>query len=106
MGMELDFDEPPQQHFLPMCKRPASKKAVIDLEVKKLLPKSVIEPTGHSHGEITSDVFVHVKKDGGHKMILNLKNLNQYANKLHFKMDTLHTISKLVEKDCSWRQLT
>ena len=33
-------------------------------------------------------------------MILNLKNLNQHANKLHFKMDTLNTITKLVDKDC------
>lgn len=100
MGLKIDFDEPPQQHFLPTCKRPASEEAVIDLEVKKLLSKSVIEPTGHSHGEIISDVFVRVKKDGGHRMIFNLKNLNQYANKLHFKMDTLNTIIKLVEKDC------
>ena len=100
MGLKIDFDEPPQQQFLPTCKRPASEEAVIDLEVKKLLSKSVIEPTGHSHGEIISDVFVRVKKDGGHRMILNLKNLNQYANKLHFKMDTLNTIIKLVEKDC------
>ena len=100
MGLKIDFDEPPQQQFLPPCKRPASEEAVIDLEVKKLLSKSVIEPTRHSHGEIISDVFVRVKKDGGHRMILNLKNLNQYANKLHFKMDTLNTIIKLVEKDC------
>ena len=101
MGMKIVFDEPPQQHFLPTCKRPASEEAVIDLEVEKLLSKSVrIEPTGHSHGEIISDVFVRVKKDGGHRMILNLKNLNKYANKLHFKMDTLNTIIKLVEKDC------
>ena len=98
--MKIDFDEPPQQQFLPTCKRPASEEAVISLEVKKLLSKSVIEPTGHSQGEIISDVFVRIKKDGGHRMILNLKNLNQYAIKLHFKMDTLHTIIKLVEKDC------
>ena len=100
IGMKIDFDEPPQQHFLPTCQRPASEEAVIDLEVKKLLSKSVIEPTGHSQGEIISDVFVRAKKDGGHRMTLNLKNLNKYANKLHFKMDTLNTIIKLVEKDC------
>ena len=41
--MKTDFDEPPQQQFLPTCKRPASEEAVIDLEVKKLLLKSVIE---------------------------------------------------------------
>lgn len=33
-------------------------------------------------------------------MILNLKKLNQYTNKMHFKMDTLNTIIKLIEKDC------
>ena len=33
-------------------------------------------------------------------MILNLKNLDQYANKLHFKMDTLNAIINLVDKDC------
>ena len=33
-------------------------------------------------------------------MILNLKKLNQYANKIHFKMDTLNTVIKLIEKDC------
>ena len=99
-GMKIDFNDAPHQQFLPTCKRPASEESVIDLEVEKLLSKKVIEPTGHSHGEIISDVFVRGKKDGGHRMILNLKNLNQYANKLHFKMDTLNTIIKLVEKDC------
>ena len=99
-GMKIDFNDTPHQQFLPTCKRPASEESVIDLEVEKLLSKKVIEPTGHSHGEIISDVFVRGKKDGGHRMILNLKNLNQYANKLHFKIDTLNTIIKLVEKDC------
>ena len=33
-------------------------------------------------------------------MILNLKNLDQYVNKLHFKMDTLNAIINLVDKDC------
>lgn len=90
--MKIDLDEPPQQHFLPTCQRPASEEAVINLEVKKLLSKSVIE--------CHSGVFMHTKKDGGHRMILNLKNLNKYANKLYFKMDSLNTIIKLVEKDC------
>ena len=33
-------------------------------------------------------------------MIVNLKKLNMYAAKAHFKMDTLHTITKLIRKDC------
>ena len=70
MEMEIDVDEPPQQHFLPTCKRPTSEEAVIDLEVKQLPLKTVNELTGHSHREIISDVFVCDKKDGGHRMIL------------------------------------
>ena len=62
--------------------------------------KRVIEPTAHCCNEIISDVFVREKKDGTHKMVLNLKNLNQHANKIHFKMDTLNTIIKLVDKNC------
>ena len=65
MGLRIDFDETPCQQPLPTCKRPASEEAVIDLEVGKLLSKSVIEPTGHSSGEIISDVFLRSKKDGG-----------------------------------------
>ena len=40
-------------------------------------------------------------------MILNLKSLNryQYANKIHFKMDTLSTVTKLIEKDCCMASL-
>ena len=65
IGMKIVFDEPPQQHFLPIRKKPASEEAVIDLEVEKLLSKRAIEPTGHSHGEIISDVFFCVKKRWG-----------------------------------------
>ena len=50
MGLRIDFDETPCQQLLPTCKRPTSEEPVIDLEVGKLLLKSVIEPTGHSNG--------------------------------------------------------
>lgn len=100
MGMKIDFTATPCQKFLPNCTRSVTETTIIDLEIQKLLSKHVIEPTGHCHKEIISDVFVRGKKDGSHRMILNLKNLNQYANKIHFKMDTLNTITKLVEQDC------
>ena len=99
MGMKIDFNKPPQ-HFLPTCTRPTSKEAVIDLEIKKHLLKHVIEPTRHNYGEIISDVFVHVKKDSGHRVILSLQNLNKYAHEPHFTMYTLNTIIKPVGKDC------
>ena len=99
-GMTIEFDSPPCQHYLPQSVRSVFDAQVIDLEITKLLSKRVIEPTGHSHGEIISDIFLRNKKDGSYRMILNLKKLNQYASKIHFKMDTLSTVIKLIEKDC------
>ena len=101
MGMRIDFDTTPHQKFLPNCTRYATETTIIDTEIQKLSSKRVIEPTAHCCNEFIFDVFVRAKKDDTHRMILNLKNLNQHANKLHFKMDTLNTITKLV----SWHPL-
>ena len=97
--MAIEFDSPPCQHYLPQSVRSDFDAKVIDLEIAKLLSKRVIEPTGHSHGEI-SDIFLRTKKYNSYRMILNLKKLNLYASKTHFKMDTLNTVIKLIEKDC------
>ena len=98
--MAIEFDSPPCQHYLPQSVRSDFDAQVIDLEIAKLLSKCVIERTGHSHGETISDIFLRNKKDGSYRMILNLKKLNQYTSKMHFKMDTLNTVIKLIEKDC------
>lgn len=99
-GMAIEFDSPPRQHYLPQSVRSHFDALVIDLEITKLLSKCVMEPTGHSHGEIISDIFLLSKKDGSYRMILNVKKLNQYPSKNHFKMDTLNSVIKLIEKDC------
>ena len=100
MGMSIDFCDEPVQHYLPKSVRSKSEVCIITGEINKLLLKGVLEVTHHCDNEIISDIFLRDKKDGSHRMILNLKNLNLYAAKFHFKMDTLHTITKLIEKNC------
>ena len=46
-----------------------------------------------------SNIFVREKKDGNHRMILNLKPLNKHVKYRHFKMDSLSSVLKLVSKD-------
>lgn len=99
-GMPIDFDTTPHQHYLPKTNRSDNEVQLIASEIHKLLSRNVIEPTRHTHGEIISDIFLRSKKDGSHRIILNLKKLNQYSSKVHFKMDTLQTVIKLIEKDC------
>jgi hypothetical protein len=52
---------------------------IIDLEISRLLTKKVIKPSCHEQGEVISPMFVCPKKDGSHRMILNLKHLNTFV---------------------------
>ncbi|MCS5551062.1 MAG: reverse transcriptase domain-containing protein, partial [Gammaproteobacteria bacterium] len=63
-------------------------------EVKKLLGKGAIElvPPGQEGQGFYSTFFIVPKKDGGLRPILNLKPLNVYMEKSHFKMETLRSI--------------
>ena len=99
MGMSIEFCDKPIQRYLPKSARSEREIQIISGEINKLLSKGVLEVTKHSDNEIISDIFLR-DKDGSHRIILNLKKLNLYAAKAHFKMDTLHTITKLIEKDC------
>ena len=67
----------------------AAENDIISKEVANLLQKAVIVETIHEPGEFISSVFVRPKKDGSHRMILNLKNPNKHVQYNHFKMDTL-----------------
>ena len=49
------------------------KKLLHELELSKLITKSVIVPSCHEKGEVISPIFVCPKKDDTHRMILNLK---------------------------------
>jgi hypothetical protein len=69
-------------------------------EVSKLLKKGVIEKCGQEPGEFISPIFLREKKDGSHRLILNLKTLNTTTEKIHFKMETIYSILKLVRQNC------
>ena len=100
MGMKIELDSSPIQHNLPPRKHSTIETVIIDSEIEKLLTKEVIERAKHCSDEVISDIFLRDKKDGTFRMILNLKKLNDFVTKHHFKMDTLTTIIRLVEKDC------
>lgn len=45
-------------------------------------------------------IFTRPKKDGTHRMILNLKSLNKNITHHHFKMDTVLTAVRLMKPGC------
>ena len=77
-----------------------SEALVVDSEINKLLEKRVIEPVSSEPGEYISSIFLHPKKDGTYRVILNLKPLNQFVEYHHLKMDTIYTAIQLMKQGC------
>ena len=74
MGCQLEFDKPPCQTKTPRVTNFSAKEAQIaSAEVKKLLAKIVITKATHDVDEFISTIFTRPKRDGSHRLILNLK---------------------------------
>ena len=87
--MTLRFKLPPPPPFQPGW---GEKEACIfNTEISDLLSKGVITESVLERDEFISTIFLRPKKNGRHRMILNLKSLNQYVTYYHFKMDILST---------------
>ena len=93
-GATIEFDTRPYNTKRPQSAFSVDESAIIDSEVAKLLSKkkNIIETTNHDSYELISNIFIRPKKDGGHRLILNLKGLNQFVTYHHFKMETLQSI--------------
>ena len=101
LGVNIDFSptEIPSQEFVSQMCFPQEQINAVDTEVQHLLLKGVV-PCSHSAGEYVSPIFVVPKKDKKFAMILNLKNLNQFVEYHHFKMETLNYALTLVSQNC------
>ena len=72
----------------------------VDTEVSNLLRKQAIEACDHEAGEYIFFIFTRPKKDGSHRMILNLKSFNKNITHHHFKMDTVLSAVRLMKPEC------
>ena len=104
---KIEFENGEPQH----CMSPKEinftqqEREVIDMEIDKLLLGGDISETTHCPGEYISTVFLCPKKDGGYRLILNLKNLNDHVQYQHFKMDTLQSAIRLMTPNCYMAQI-
>ena len=99
-GLTIDFTEiPPECHIKPISLKPY-EETIIDNEILKLLDKQVIFESFYEPNEFVSSVFTRQKKDGAHRMILNLKHLNKYVAYKHFKMESLQNVIDIIQPHC------
>lgn len=76
------------------------EKQKIREEINNMLSMEIIEEVEPSENQFISSIFTVPKKDGQLRMILNLKDLNNYVEYHHFKMDTFETALKLIKPHC------
>lgn len=99
-GVNIELTETPIQHSFNAQKFQPHEYPILDGEISKLLSKGVITKAVYEPGQIISSIFLHPKKDGSYRLILNLKQFNTNVVHHHFKMDCIQTIVKLVTKNC------
>ena len=96
-GYKLDFEYTPNSQHRPIvnaCYRCGKTEAVL----AKLVNMGAVEVCSESEGQIVSPLFLRAKADGMARFILNLKRLNSFIKKAHFKMEDVRTALNLLEQ--------
>ena len=100
-GYKLDFLEKPPHLGIKQTSLSFENTNIIREEVENLLFKNAIEkiPQNEINSGFYSTFFLVPKKTGSMRPVINLRPLNQYIKKAHFKMDTLSTVINLVKPE-------
>ena len=96
-GYSLEFESQPiLGTILPQFQLSQSEALAMDREVSELERKGAIEPAKGLVGYVSS-VFLVPKKDGGMRLIINLKSLNAHLRYVHFKMEDIRSIKDILQ---------
>jgi len=72
------------------------EELLIDKQINKLMDKGAIERCFPSQGQFLSNIFLVPKPDGTHRLILNLKKLNESVATKHFKIEDWKVAKRLI----------
>ena len=100
-GIHVPFvNKAPIQKSLPHeLKMSEEEMTFIDQELQHLLNMGCIKALeGKIPGGWVSNIFLVAKKNGGFRMILNLKKLNEHVVYTKFKMDHIDRVVQLLQK--------
>ena len=68
-------------------------------EISSLVEKGAVAPIKKHQVRLTSPLFVVPKSGGGWRPIIDLRQLNQYIDSPHFKMEGLHMLPSLLQQE-------
>ena len=100
-GMHIELNDLPHQCKIPKPLHLSSLEIeAANDQIEKLLQKCAIAETVREPGDFVSNVFLTPKRDGGFRMILNLKPFNKFVQYHHFKMECLNHILATITPNC------
>ena len=102
---DFDINDLPCQEMFSQRSFNEQELNIMDKQVKKLLADKVITPVNYDKTLFLSPTFLRAKKNGEHRLILNLKKLNEYLPYEHFKMDHFENALNLVSKNMFFASL-
>ena len=100
-GYHIPLISNPVQHAPPHNPAflPKTTQIVLEDKVKSLLQKQAIQHLPRAPLGFYSNMFMVPKKGGGQRSVINLKYLNKFVKSEHFKMEGLHTVKALLQKN-------
>ena len=87
-GYSIEFEsEPCSSESFRQASFSATEQRIISNEIEKLVKMEVLTAVEPLHDQFLLNIFLVPKHDGGNRLILNLKYLNDFDEKHHFKME-------------------
>lgn len=74
------------------------ERRLIQNQINILLEKRAIETCQSKSDQFVSKIFLVPKPDGTHRVILNLKQLNEFVETNHFKLEDGKTVRRLLAR--------
>ena len=74
------------------------EKILVDLEVQNLLAKGAIEICSPDPKQFISNIFTILKKDGRRRPVVDMQELNQFAEYLPFKMEDISQLKDILQR--------
>ena len=90
--------EPSHQGSPPQINMNSTQKLAINKEIKRLLAISCIKEVKRTERLFLSNIFTVPKKNGDLRLVINLKDLNQFLAFHHFKIESFQTAKDLIQK--------
>ena len=99
-GYYIPLLSEPNQETMPYNPHFSSEnQTLLQEEIHTLLEKQAIQKVPAQTKGFYSSIFMVPKKDGGQRPVINLKRLNYHVKSEHFKMESLHTVKSLLQKE-------